>query len=107
MTDIQDKDLDVRLEAYAAPPPSALLKARIIKAAQQAEVEPVIRPSFARRYMALAASLLVISAVGFTGLQMAAPTDTGISEIAALQQSAAEFGFEDIYEWVESEDVPS
>jgi len=116
MTDITDKDLDMRLAAYDAPEPSELLKARILKAAKvapqdqvqdkfQDQITRAPKRSFAKRYMGLAASLVAVSLVGFTGLQMTVNSDAATFDMAALQETATEFGFDEIYDWVESEDV--
>jgi len=109
---MSDQDLDIRLAAYDAPEPSALLKARILKAAKDMpqlagpEVTKTrLKPLFAKRYMAIAASLVVISAAGLATLNMSAPINDSVAEMAELQEDAAALGFEDIYNWVESPDI--
>lgn len=96
---MNDTDLNKRLDSYHAPEPSALLKARILKAAQ---IKPVQKPSFARRFIHIAASLLMVSAIGFTAFQL---SQTDKTETAAWQEAAADLGFDDIYDWVETEDA--
>jgi len=99
MTDMSDKELDMMLGAHEVPEPSELLKARIIKATKNTQTP---KPSFAKRYMAVAASALAICAIGMTSLQLTIPSETQI-----WQEAASDLGFDEIYEWVESEDTPT
>jgi len=94
-----DTDLNRKLDSYQAPEPSALLKARILKAAK---AQPIEKPSFTRRFMPIAASLLAVCAIGFTTLQF---TQTDKTESAAWQEAATDLGFSDIYDWVETEEA--
>ena len=96
---MKDMDLNIKLDSYQAPEPSELLKARILKAAK---TQPAQKRSFTRRFMPIAASLLAVCAVGLTTLQFTQTTET---ETAAWQEAAIDLGFEDIYEWVETEEV--
>jgi len=96
---MMDTELNKKLDSYQAPEPSELLKARILKAAK---AETVTKPSFARRFMPMAASLLAICAIGLTTLQL---TQTDKTETAAWQEAATDLGFDDIYNWVETEEV--
>jgi len=97
---MRDTDLDKKLESYQAPEPSDLLKSRILKAAS-AEAVPA-RPSFTRRFMPIAASLLAVCAIGFGTMQF---TQTYETETAAWQEAATDLGFDDIYDWVETEEA--
>ena len=94
-------DLNKKLDSYQAPEPSDLLKARILKAAK-AEVAPQ-RASYAKRFMPIAASFLVIGMVGFGALQVTQKTETEAS--TTWQEAATDLGFEDIYNWVEAEET--
>ena len=114
MTNMTDKKLDMALDAYDAPQPSELLKARILKAAKTAPrdtgetISPAnAKPSFVKRYMAIAACLLVVGLAGFSTLNSSAINDVQALDMAELQETAAALGFEDIYNWVESEDASS
>lgn len=96
---MKDMDLNKKLDSCQAPEPSELLKARILKAAP---AQPVEKPSFARRFMPLAASLLAICAIGLTTFPL---TQTHKTETAAWQEAATDLGFDDIYDWVEAEET--
>ena len=96
---MKDTDLNIKLDSYQAPEPSELLKARILKAAK---TQPAQKQSFTRRFMPIAASLLAVCAIGFVTLQY---TQTSQTETAAWQEAAIDLGFEDIYEWVETEET--
>jgi len=98
MTEI---DLNNRLNSYKAPEPSDLLKARILKAAK-AEPSPA-RTSFTTRFMPIAASLLAVCAIGFGTLQFTQNSKT--ETVTAWQEAATDLGFEDIYDWVETEET--
>ena len=100
MTEI---DLNNRLNSYKAPEPSDLLKARILKAAK---AEPIpVRASFTARFMPIAASLLAVCAIGFGTLQVSQNSET--ETVTAWQEAATDLGFEEIYDWVETEEVPA
>jgi len=96
---MKDIDLNTKLDSYQAPEASELLKARILKAAK---AQPVKKPSFTRRFMPIAASLLAVCAIGLTTLQFGQTDET---ETAAWQEAAIDLGFDDIYDWVETEVV--
>jgi len=96
---MKDAELNKKLDSYKAPEPSELLKARILKAAK---AEPATKPAFTRRFMPIAASLLAVCAIGLTTLQL---TQTNETETAAWQEAAIDLGFEDIYDWVETEEA--
>ncbi|MEP3890057.1 MAG: hypothetical protein ABJN69_06285 [Hellea sp.] len=105
---MREIDLNKKLETYKAPEPSDLLKARILKAAggetiaaENAGTAP-IRASFTRRFMPIAASLLAVCAIGLTVMQS---PNTAKTETAAWQEAATDLGFDDIYDWVETEDT--
>jgi len=95
-----DMDLYKKLESYQAPAPSDLLKARIMKAAA-VQTKPTYK-TLSKRFMPIAASLLAICAIGLTTLQI---TQTTKTEMAAWQEAATDLGFDDIYEWVETEEA--
>jgi len=97
---MKNSDLNKKLDSYQAPAPSDLLKSRILKAAT-AETTPA-RKSFTRRFMPIAASLLAVCAIGFTTLQYSQTTKT---ETAAWQEAATDLGFDEIYDWVETEEA--
>lgn len=100
---MKDSDLNMKLDSYQAPEPSDLLKARILRAASAQPAQQFAkRPSFARRFMPIAASLLAICAIGFSALQI---TQTNETDAAAWQEAATDLGFSDIYDWVETEEV--
>jgi len=96
---MKDTDLNKMLDNYQAPAPSELLKGRILKAAI---AKPAAKPSFTKRFMPIAASLLAVCAIGFGTLQY---TQTYETETAIWQEAAADLGFNDIYEWVETEEI--
>ena len=98
---MQDNNLNKRLDSYQAPEPSELLKARILKAAK---AHPASKPTFTQRFMPIAASLIAICAIGLTTLQL---NQTDNTETSAWQDAATDLGFDDIYEWVETEEVPA
>jgi hypothetical protein len=97
---MNDFDLDTRLKSYQAPEPSALLKARILKAAT---TQPVQKSSFTRRFMPIAASLIAVCAISLATFQAMPQTEK--TETAAWKEAATDLGFGDIYEWVEAEDA--
>jgi hypothetical protein len=104
---MREIDLNKTLETYQSPEPSDLLKARILKAAraENAAATPT-GTSFTKRYMSIAASLVAICAIGFTVLQSPETTITETaSETAAWQEAATDLGFDDIYDWVETEET--
>ena len=96
---MKDMDLNKKLDSYQAPEPSELLKARILKTAS---AKAVRTPSFTRRFMPLAASLLAVCAIGLMTLQS---PQTDKTETAAWQDAATDLGFDDIYDWVEAEET--
>lgn len=104
---MKEIDLNRKLETYQAPEPSDLLKARILRAARtEAAIAAPARTPFTKRFMPIAASLLAICAVGFTVMQSSnTASPEAIIETAAWQEAALDLGFEDIYEWVETEDT--
>lgn len=97
---MNDSELNKILGSYQAPAPSDLLKVRIMKAAKTA---PMSKPSFSRRFMPIAASLLAVCAIGFGTMQY--NTQTNKTETAAWQEAAIDLGFDDIYDWVETGEV--
>lgn len=97
---MKDMDLNKKLDSYQAPEPGDLLKARILKTANAKAVDTP--PSFTRRFMPLAASLLAVCAIGLTTLQL---TQTDETEAIAWQDAATDLGFDDIYDWVEAEET--
>ena len=98
---MKDTDLNKRLDAYQAPNPSDLLKARILKAAEPQANTSASKP-FSKRFMPIAASLVAICAIGFATLQLGTTQKT---ESAAWQEAAIDLGFDDIYDWVEAEEL--
>jgi len=97
---MKDFDLNKKLDGYQAPEPSELLKSRIMKAATASPVPA--RPSFAKRFMPIAASLLAVCAIGFGTMQFSQTQET---ESAAWQEAATDLGFEEVYNWVEAEET--
>lgn len=95
---MKDTKLNKKLDSYQAPEASDLLKARILKAATK--IEPARNPSYTRRFMPIAASVLAVCAIGLTALQL-----TQTNETAAWQEAATDLGFDDIYDWVETEEA--
>ncbi len=99
---MSDAELGKALAAYQAPAPSDLLKARILKAAQQERQgvpAQTAQPSFVRRFAPMAATVLAICAIGFTAIQQ---NSLGADpEAAAWQEAALDLGMDDIYAWVE------
>jgi hypothetical protein len=53
--------------------------------------------------MPIAASLLAVCAIGFGTLQVSLNSET--ETVTAWQEAATDLGFEDIYEWVETEEA--
>lgn len=105
---MRDTDLNNRLNTYKAPEPSDLLKARILKAAKAenaalASTLAPVRTSFAKRFMPIAASLVAVCAIGFAAVQVSQTHETETT--AAWQEAATDLGFDDIYDWVETEDA--
>ena len=101
---MKDTELNNKLEAYQAPQPSDLLKARILKAASTSNVAALSRARFSKRFMPIAASLLAVCAISFSVMQIQAPTEP---QAAAWQEAALDLGFEDVFEWVEAEETSS
>lgn len=99
---MKDTELNHRLKAYQAPEPSELLKARILKAATTSSGTVSSQPSFNKRFMPIAASLLAICAISFSVMQVQQPSEP---ETAAWQEAALDLGFEEVYDWVEAEEV--
>lgn len=104
---MRETDLNKKLETYQAPEPSDLLKARILKAAKtEPAIAAPVRMPFTKRFMPIAASLLAICAVGFTVMQSPNTiTSEAVTETAVWQEAATDLGFDDIYDWVETEDT--
>lgn len=100
---MKDTELNTRLDAYQDPNPSDLLKARILKAAGP-QADTAISKSFSKRFMPIAASFIAVCAVGLAALQV---NTTQKTESAAWQEAAADLGFDDIYDWVETEELPT
>jgi len=68
----------------------------------KAEPSPA-RTSFTTRFMPIAASLLAVCAIGFGTLQFTQNSKT--ETVTAWQEAATDLGFEDIYDWVETEET--
>lgn len=98
---MRETELNSKLDAYKAPEPSDLLKTRILKSAA-AQTAPSRAP-LAKRFMPIAASLLAMCAIGFGTLQITQNSETETT--AAWQEAATDLGFEDIYDWVETEEA--
>lgn len=98
---MREIDLNNKLDSYKAPEPSDLLKARIMKAASSESVPA--RISLTKRFMPIAASLLAVCAIGFGTLQMTQNSETETA--TAWQEAATDLGFEEVYNWVETEEV--
>jgi len=96
---LSDKKLGLRLDHYEAPAPSDLLKARILKTAGETAAP---RRSYAKRYISIAASFVAVCAIGFATLQVMNPDQP---EAEIWQETALDLGFQDIYEWVESDAI--
>ncbi|WP_154813719.1 hypothetical protein [Hellea balneolensis] len=101
---MKDSELNNKLDAFQAPAPSDLLKSRILKAAKPVENTSPKRQSYTQRFMPIAASLLAICAVSFGVMQVQAPTEP---DSAAWQEAALDLGFEEVYDWVETEESSS
>lgn len=101
---MKDTELNHRLNAYQAPEPSVLLKARILKAAASKDKIPPAQSSFSKRFMPIAASLIAICAVSFGLMQTQDPVEP---DVTAWQEAALDLGFEDVYDWVEAEETSS
>ena len=99
---MDDKILDKWLDAYQAPTPSSDLNARILTAATSDMQANDNHSSFTRRFLPIAATILAVSMIGFTGFN--AVNEKNIETATALWQEAAlDLGFDEIYNWVESE----
>jgi len=92
-----DNDLNRRLDAYQAPEPSEMLKARILKQAAATSAKPA---SWTRRFMPIAASLVAIFALGFAGLQLSQP----VAANDVWLEAANDLGLSEIYIWVEGDE---
>ena len=102
---MKNVDLNNALNAYKAPEPSDLLKGRILRAARaQSDMAAPAQTSFTKRFMPIAASLLAVCAIGFGVMQVSTPSEPAA---AAWQEAALDLGFQDVYEWVETEETPS
>ena len=104
---MDDKNLDKWLESYQAPKPNADLSERILAAAASKPISsevPSVKTSytFAKRFMPIAATLLAVTMVGFTGLSVLNSVNAK-TETALWQEAALDLGFDEIYNWVESE----
>jgi len=96
---MDDKMLDKCLDSLKAPEPSPDLGQRILRAAKT-PVEQNI--SFSKKFMPIAATILAIAVIGYTGLNTLTNTET---ESMLWQEAANDLGFDDIYDWVENEDI--
>jgi len=106
------KALDAHLDAYDVPPPSALLQARIRKAAHmQAQNSPSLpdnaaitdHPQPNRRFgwKRAAAVLAVVGIVGYGTYPLIAPVSPD-PDANVWQEAAIDLGVSEIYDWVES-----
>jgi len=99
---MDDKILDKWLESHQAPTPRADLNARILAAATLEKQANDNHRSFARRFLPIAATILAVSMIGVTGFNTI--NDKNIeTETALWQEAALDLGFDEIYDWVESE----
>lgn len=103
-------DLDKILDCVQAPEPSALLKARILKAAKEQNlvntdinnVTPIAaNDNLWKRWGALAAIALFAAVIGITILpsQLSEP-----AEAELWAETADDIGYTDLYAWVQGED---
>jgi len=99
---MDDKILDKWLETHKAPMPSTDLNARILNAVTSDKQANDNHRSFTRRFLPIAATLLAVSMIGVTGFNTV--NDKNIeTETALWQEAALDLGFDEIYDWVESE----
>jgi len=106
---MDDKILNIRLDSHQAPTPSADLSARILTAASTDGRAANQNQRFAKRFTPIAATLLAVSMVGFTGFNVinSNAIENDKTETALWHEAALDLGFDDIYSWVESEDTPT
>lgn len=99
---MDDKILDKWLKSHQAPTPRADLNARILAAATLEKQANDNHRSFAHRFLPIAATILAVSMIGVTGFNTI--NDKNIeTETALWQEAALDLGFDEIYDWVESE----
>lgn len=98
---MKDEILNQKLDSHIPPLMSSNLQARILEAGTAPVVSAPISAPFAKRFMPIAASLLAICLVGYTVYQPSQNTQT---ETEIWQEAALDLGFDEIYNWVESED---
>jgi len=104
---MDDKTLNKWLDTHQAPTPSAELGVNILAAASVKDIPANQNQTFRKRFMPIAATILAISMVGFTGFTILSgkAVETTETETALWQEAALDLGFDDIYNWVESEDT--
>ena len=101
---MDDKILDKWLESHQAPTPSADLNARILAAVTSKVQANDNHRAFTRRFLPIAATILAVSMIGITGINTV--NDKNIeTETALWQEAALDLGFDEIYIWVESDDI--
>lgn len=95
---MDDKTLNKMLDSHMPPAPNSNLAARILSASEQTSVSKPLM----KRFAPIAASILAISLVGYT---MFTPAQNNQTETEIWQEAALDLGFDEIYNWVESEDI--
>ncbi len=115
---MSDQDLQARLQSYSPAGPSDLLKARILKMAEQTpqdqgqqdaaiNTQPIAQndhtPREGRSFgkMKWAAGLVCAFSLGIMALTQIGTNQADESDI--WQEAALELGVSDIYDWVENE----
>lgn len=104
----QAKRLDSALSNHHIHPPSDLLARRIMSKLPAQDGAPANDTSrgFKFNWRAVAATFAVLSAVGFTTLNMSAPApdDAATAETEVWREAALDLGVDDVFDWVHSED---
>ena len=101
----QASRLDGALGNHHINPPSDLLARRIMSKLPAQKGAPANDIGAKFNWRAVAATLVVLSAVGFTTLNMRAPAfDDTAAETEVWREAALDLGVDDVFDWVHSED---
>ena len=104
----QTERLDSALSDHHMNPPSDLLARRIMSKLPAQDGAPANDTSrgYKFNWRAVAATFAVLSAVGFTTLNMRppAPDDAIAAESEVWREAALDLGVGDVFDWVHSED---
>lgn len=97
---MNDDLLNQKLASLVPPAMSLNLQDLILA---EAKAVPKSRVgAFSKRFMPIAASILTICLIGYTVYQ---PSQNAQAETEIWQEAALDLGFDEIYSWVEGEDI--